>query len=542
MRIRASLALAAALLPALACKPVDPKNPETWVSRLDDADPKKRTQAVQELRKLRVKAAAPLLAALLKDPMIREDVAAALVDLGTPAEAQALIDAIDTAVGAGSDTATRQANRTNAKIADALGAIGDPKAGPALLRLARAKDDLVRISAVQSLGLVRHKEAVPELGRIIDDESTPPILVKKAVVALGQVGDPSALVPLTHALVMERQGVSFISESSFALFLLGDAAVLPLIALLEDKDPAWLAWAKETHRASAGTYAKAALVLGDIGDARAVPALLAKLKYADNDPNPPTARLLTGVVRQFAADALGRLKAKEAAGAIAALVSTKEPADEDLTTFAANALVYLGDRAQAKGLLKAAQAGAIRPRLAAAQAAALLGEGALKKDVEQLSAQAKKGGAKECARTVAELSQQPQADEAGACEKLAASFGLLVPPLAAAEECKEAAACWTQKLAAPEPLVRARAAYELGRAQAVEAVLQLLTLAQDADLTVRLAGIRALEGLLPVAAAREALKAGERPLAERLAAEQGRVQFLKVNEELRRLQAKLKRL
>lgn len=539
MRILALLALAGALA---ACKPADPKNPELWINKLDDADPKKRVQAVQELRKLRAKVAAPVLAGMLKDPLVREDVAAALGDLGTPAEAQALVDAIDTAVGAGSDTATRQTNRTNAKIADALGAIGDPKGGEALLRLARAKDDLVRLSAVQSLGLLKFKGAVAELGRMIDDDTTPPLLVKKAVVALGQIGDVSAILPLSHALVMERQGVSFLAESSFALFLLGEPVVEPMLKLLDDKDPAWLAWAKETHRAAAGTYAKAALVLGDVGDARAIPSLLARLKYSDNDPMPGTAKLLTNVVRQFSADALGRLKAKEAAGPILALVSTKEPSDEDLTTFSSNALVFLGDRAQAKELVKRAQTGAVRPRMAALQAAAMLGEGALKKDLEALVAKEKKAPAKDCAKTLAELQAAPVNDEATACEKLGQSFAQLLPPLAAAEECKDSAVCWTGKLAATEPLVRARAAFELGRAQAAAAVPQLAKVAQDLDLNARLAGIRALEWLLPVAGAKDALKAAQAPLAAQLATEQGRVQFLKVNEELRRLVVKLSRL
>ena len=66
-----------------------------------------------------------------------------------------------------------------------LGNIGDPKAGPALLRLARASDDLVRLSAVQALGLVHDQEAVPELSHIVDDPAAPPLLIKKAIVSLG---------------------------------------------------------------------------------------------------------------------------------------------------------------------------------------------------------------------------------------------------------------------------------------------------------------------------------------------------------------------
>src|SRR3954469_24918081 len=119
----------------LACKASDPNDPQVWQKQLADSDPKARVKAVQELRRLKAKQAAPQIADLLKDRLVKEDAALALQDLGGPAEVPALLEAVDTTVGAGSDQATRVANRTNAKIAEALGNIGDPKAGPALLRL-----------------------------------------------------------------------------------------------------------------------------------------------------------------------------------------------------------------------------------------------------------------------------------------------------------------------------------------------------------------------------------------------------------------------
>ena len=404
----------------------------------------------------------------------------------------------------------------------------------------------MRLSATQSLGKVRCKAAAQELARIIDDDSTPPILIKKAIVALGQIGEPSAIPALQHALVLERMGVSFLSEASFALVQLGAVAVEPMLALLEDKDAAWIAWAKENNRATAGTYAKAAIVLGDLGDARAAPALSARLKYVDPDPLPSTSKLLTSAVRQFSADALGRLRNKEAAPAIAALVSTKENTDEDLSTFAANALVFIGDRSQAKGLVKAAASGAIRPRIPVLQAAALLGEPELAADIEAIAAKEKKGKAADCAKSMQELLQAPSADEKGACDKLAETIAATAAPLKAAAVCakdaKDAEACWTKALGATEPLVRARAAYELGRLGAAAAVPTLIKTCADQDYNARLAAIRSSEWFLPVAAAKGALQAGARTLSVQLEAEQGRVHFVKVNEELKRLQWKLAHL
>src|SRR2546421_11041474 len=213
------LALALAVLLA-ACKANNPADPQTWINRLSDSDPKVRVQAVQQLRKLKAKQAAPQIALLLKDPLLKEDAALALEDLGGPDQVDALLDAVDTTVGAGSDTAARAANRTNARIAEALGNIGDARAGPALLRLARSGDDNVRIAAVEAPGNVKSKDAVPELSHIVDDPTAPPLLIKRAVVALGEIGDPSAIPALAHGLVPARQGGSFLPESSLPLFLL----------------------------------------------------------------------------------------------------------------------------------------------------------------------------------------------------------------------------------------------------------------------------------------------------------------------------------
>src|SRR5947208_8397740 len=533
-----ALVLAVSLI---ACKSKDAGDPQAWIPKLEDRDPKIRVQAVQQLRKLKAKQAAPRIAALLKDPLVKEEAALALEDLGGPEQVDALLDAVDTTVGAGSDTAARAANRTNARIAEALGNIGDARAGPALLRLARSGDDNVRLAAVEALGNVKSKDAVPELSHIVDDPTAPPLLIKRAVVALGQIGDTAGIPALAHALVIERQGVSFLSDSSFALFLMGPSAVEPLMKIAQDQDPAYLAWAKENNRAPAGTYAKAALVLGDLEDQKAVPVLLAKLKYVDPDPVPGTSRLLTNLVRMFAANALGRLRAKEAAAPIQSLISTKDPQDEDLVNFASEALVWIGDRAQARELIKKVSAGVLKLRLPVAQSAALFGEPALGKDILGIAVKESKGPQSSCLKQLSDLTM-PVDDPKTACDLLATQFGELSRPFEAARVCASDVPCWLPKLSDQDPVVRARAAYELGRAGAPEAVPQLVKAASEEQLLVREAAIRALDWLAAVPAAKARLKAAAGQLAAQLSAEQGKVQFLKVNEDLRRVQVKLARL
>jgi HEAT repeat protein len=524
----------------LACRWGGANDPESWMRKLGHRDPEVRVQAVQHLRKLMAKRAAPRIAALLKDPLLKQEAAFALQDLGGPDQVDALVGAVDTP-DAGSGAAARAANRTNEGIARALGRIGDARGGPALLRLVRATDDSVRLAAVEALGMLKSKQAVSELSHIVDDPSAPPLLIKQAIVALGQIGDPGAIPALTHGLVIERQGVSFLPESSFALFIIGEPAVEPLMKIVQDRDPRYLAWAKQDNQARAGTYAKAALVLGDLGDPRAVPVLLAKLRYVDPDPVPESSRLFSNLVRMFAANALGRMRAAQAAPAVQALVSTSSAQDEEVTTFAAEALVWMGDRAQARELMKKAQTGVLKLRLTVAQSAALLGEPVLGNEVVNVAVRESKGDPQACLRQLTELTlpvEQPRQ----ACELLATQFGELSRPLEAARVCAGDSPCWLPKLQDPDPVVRARAAYELGRAGAGEAVPALAKAVGEEQLLVRTAATRALEWLASVPAARSALKGVAPQLSDQLAQEAGKPEYIKANEDLRRLQAKLSRL
>jgi HEAT repeat protein len=246
-------------------------------------------------------------------------------------------------------------------------------------------------------------------------------------------------------------------------------------------------------------------------------------------------------VRGFAANALGRLRATEAAGPVQGLVSTKDPEDEELTTFAAEALVWIGDRPQARELLKKAQSGVLRLRLPVAQAAALFGEPGLGKEMLSLALRESKGSQQTCLKQLTELTL-PVDDPRTACDLLATQFGELSHPLEAARVCASDVSCWLPKLSDNDPVVRARAAYELGRAGAAEAVAPLAKAAADEQFLIRVAATRALDWLTAVPAAKPGLKAAAGQIATQLAAEQGKAQYLKVDEDLRRLQVKLSRL
>ncbi|HYZ88733.1 MAG TPA: HEAT repeat domain-containing protein, partial [Myxococcales bacterium] len=249
---------------------------------------------------------------------------------------------------------------------------------------------------------------------------------------------------------------------------------------------------------------------------------------------------LTNLVRQFAANALGRLRARDAAGPILAFVQTRDPQDVDLVSFSSEALVWIGDRAIAKEMLRRAELGDVRLRMIVAQGAALLGDESVLRQFESLAARARKAPEAQCTRELDQLQYAESRDKP--CEAVAAQFDGLATAVQAVRTCKDAAPCWLDKLKDSEPLIRARAAYELGRHGAGEAVPALVQAASDQDVVARVAAIRALEWLIAVPAAQPRLKEAANKLAAQLAAEQGREQFIRVNEELRRLQARLAHL
>jgi len=226
---------------------------------------------------------------------------------------------------------------------------------------------------------------------------------------------------------------------------------------------------------------------------------------------------------------------------VQALVSTRDPQDEELTTFASEALVWIGDRAQAKELMKKAGSGLLKLRLIVAQSAALFGEPALGKDVLAMALRESKGGQQACMRELAELTMAG-VDPKTACGLLATQFGELSNPFEAARVCAQDVPCWLPKLKDADPVVRARAAYELGRAGAAEAVPGLAAACGEEQLLVREAAVRALDWLAAVPAAKGALRQAAEKLAAQLSAEQGKIQYLRVNEDLRRVQVKLSRL
>ncbi|MFM2153067.1 MAG: hypothetical protein RL199_1502 [Pseudomonadota bacterium] len=517
------------------CSETDPKKPATWVAKLESKEPAKAQEAARELRKLGAREAVGALVKALshEDMGVRAEAAYALGTLGDPSAVTPLVEAVDLA------STAKAADQASAKIAEALGALHDPKALPTLVKMVDATQPLVRLAAVDALAKFDDASVAMTLVKLVDDDRTPPLIVKHAIIGLGDQRAAAAVPALTRAMVLEKQGVSFYLEASYALLQIGEPAAKALVAIIDGSDADYAAWAEKKKRLPAGYLPKSAVVLADMGWQPAVAPITKLLSWKSPTGDEGHELLVHGL----AAESLGRLRATSSAAAVAAQAGVKEA---NIRGQVAHAIAMIGDKAQAAKLEAAAKnpSDTWGARQEALIGLALLGDARQKPVVEAIQkAEAPDAAVKHC---LAEESTESEAMKAARCEKeRTARPQLLAGVLAAldaAAQCQSDAACWSGKLADKTTRVRERAAYALGALASAQSVESLVKLCKDDDLGVRRAAYTALDWLTREGAAKEALSAQRATLAQQLEAEKGKAYTVVVNEDLKRVVWKIGQL
>jgi HEAT repeat protein len=204
--------------------------------------------------------------------------------------------------------------------ARALGDFGDVRAVEPLIGAMRFDRYHINLAAVEALGKLGDRRAVEPLIAALADKDFAG--VRTAVLeALGTLGDPRALGPVVAALpVCGDQAVSVLSQ------LGAPVAFEAVVGLLQDpKQPATV-------------RSRAATVLGEWGDRRAVEPLLARLEQ-------------TGATDWSVPYALGILGDRRAVPALIAVLK-REPHTKDARAHAADALGKIGDRRAVEPLLR----------------------------------------------------------------------------------------------------------------------------------------------------------------------------------------------
>lgn len=507
----------------------DPATPAYWEKQLTNAQkPKDRVKVVEELKASGKMSESflPMLAKKVESEKAPE-VKSAIVKLLSTQKGDAAFDAILAALDLSNTEPA--ANALNKEIAQALAGSGNKRAVPTLRKLLKAKDPYVRIASIEGLGMLKAAEVVPELSEIATSEGEENFISKKAIIALGEVADPAAVPALTKMMFQERKGVSFYAESSFSLFQVGPKAAEAMLPIMDGKDAELLAWARSKNRAEWALFAKAAQVASDFQDERAEKILLSKLGYENIMLDAKLG------VRRFAAQALGRLRSKAAVKPLSAMLDEDEA---NTRKDYAEALVKIGNADAVGSLVKCAAKGPWDAREACVLAVGALGTPKNAADLQKLV----KG---EAALTRAECKDNPDYKGCNAPDELVKQHEAFVAaqekPLAAAGECGTDAGCWEKKLDDADAMVRTRAALELGRSGKASAAAALMKRLREENLEARNGYAQALYWLTDDAAGLAEARKSLADLEKQLADEAGKTQFVKVNEELRRLRVKLKR-
>jgi HEAT repeat protein len=458
---------------------------------------------------------------LESDRVLLKPKAALIVGIiGDATSVEPLVAAIDWNAGGGNDPKARAAAMTNERVAKALGKIGtagDAKVIDTLKRLLDSTRVETQLAAIVALGKLKAVGAVDELVDIADGH-TNNFMVKNAAEALGDIGDAKAVNVLIKLLFFERTGVSFYREASYALFQIGKPAVDALVDLYDGKFETGL----EDMQLSAGVKkAKALVVLADIA---ADPRITARCTEAAGFPTSDTANALARVYGQ---QCLGRL-ADKSAGPV--LRKVWDDIDQSVAEHALYSLAQVGAKEYAGDLLKMTTFDGF-----VAQCLSL--DSRNKKEVcEAASSQVRPPRIIALSR-IAPASMLPDfekmiTDEKD--EKLKKTITEGRDRLLAMKDCEgKGDACFIGLLKDPNPRKRERAAYELRSARSPEAIAALVEALGDEDNEARFGAILALWVNPPKEAAARA--------TEILKNEAGKNQYVRINEDLKRLEIKAAR-
>jgi HEAT repeat protein len=485
-------------------------------------------KALKAIIKSGAKAAVPGLIEMLKQPESsspydshRKEAAHALAELGDKSAVDVLIESIDLNAGTSSDGHDKNANRSNESIAEALGALGESKACSKLSDLMeKSRDNYVTLKSLRALGQVRCKESIASISKIALKHENK-FMRKNAVIALGDIGELSAVDTLIQMMFVEYQGVSFYREASFALFQLGPKVADALLEAMQLKNDRVNKYFETTGGLKeTAIKAKCGFVLGDLRDKRAVQPLIEAFEKATAEKDP--------VLLIYAAAPLGAL-----GDSVAVPVLKKQMLDLDASKRdpILRALNQLGDRSVVPDMISGMSA----DRFVADCVKQGLGD----KDACAADKLSLAGAQKSAADQAGNLAGPEHLDAyKAAVEKenealIKDYFTKRMKAVEAAVECKGAAACWVKKLKDQEPVVREKAAWELGRIKDASTASALAEALGDTNTFVRSAAILAYWAYGD--------KSAVPAIEKRLHNEEGSADFVKVNEDLRRLLVHLKR-
>jgi HEAT repeat protein len=260
----------------------DPNDPMTWAKKLKNV--REQQEALNQLARMgvdRARPALPYLVDLYKETKKPEHMDAQ-VRYNDTSTIPLFVEAMD----------FTEDDFDRAIVA--AGALGELKekaveAVPSLIKAVehplpiKSRANGVRLASIRALVKIGDKRAVPTLAKILTTSADEQdfLLNQKSALGLAELRDPAAIPALIKGMFMTGRGANIFQECRLGLVRMGEPAVAPLIELLNEKNAEIneMARALNFEKYSPGIVPfKAAMLLGDLRAAKAVPALAARLK------------------------------------------------------------------------------------------------------------------------------------------------------------------------------------------------------------------------------------------------------------------------
>ncbi len=347
----------------------DPQDPKTWIKQLNDI--REQKEAIRQLERLATakdrppeieEAVAPL-AALFKKTRDAQHLKAI-----TKIRSEKALDLFIEQLEYSDD------NFENASIAatgiwelasrDDKGREAAKKAVPDLIKVLEKKlpiktrANVVKVEAMKALTAIKDPAGVPALNKVLETSADEQdfFLNKEAARHVGEFADARSVPSLIRGLFMTGRGSDIFTPCRIALARIGEPATEKVIEALQRKNSALEEDAKKGEFVPGLIVQKMAIVLGDLRDKKAVPALLAELGKKDEGL---TADCISGSKQcvsghQSVLQTLGLLGDPSAAKALIGILSDgKRPAK--LRAAAAEGLNLLGATEALPAILSAAK-------------------------------------------------------------------------------------------------------------------------------------------------------------------------------------------
>jgi HEAT repeat protein len=498
-----------------------------WGKKLIEApDAAKRDAALKHLQEAKDKGSLPFLFDELKKPVseVRPAVVELVGVLGDASAVEPLIGAIDLLAGAGHDKESRIKANANEKAVKALTRVAqqdpavakDARVIEVIRKLSSSNSLDVQLAAIYALGELRATDAVDDLIKIADGHENN-FMVKNACEALTKLGDPRAAEVMGKLMFFERTGVSFYREASWGLFMLGKDAMPTLNTIWDGKFKP----IDTLHIDPFVQKTKALVVFGDLADPSTFDRIVEAAGTEGNETGPALLRI--EAMRAAARIGLDRV--------VPTLKKRMDNVDISQSEHALAGLVQLGRKEVAGDIWKMATP-----------------EGFLKNCTSQ------DNEAEQCKvnevqirgvrllhwSRIAPGSALGDLEKAWAKEsnpKLKEALEKAKSRLEAARDCDgKGVACFKEKLNDKNAQVRERAAYELLWTNTDESRDALVEALADKDNETRYAAIMGVLRRMPGNGVAVADKA-----KAQLETERGQAQYIRINEDLKRLEVRLRR-